>query len=107
MIASLSSRRRRAARRPVRQDGGVSKYAPQARPTDYNTFWVSTEILEHDGRWSGVYRVSTLVGSTETEVSRWFYTENEAEAEIVRLRGMDDALWAKEEAARARSARQD
>lgn len=83
----------------------MSKYTPQARPTDYNTFWVSTEILEHDGRWSGVYRVSTLVGSTETEVSRWFYTENEAEAEIVRLRGLDDALWAKEEAARARSAR--
>lgn len=85
----------------------MSKYAPQARSTDYNTFWVSTEILEHDGRWSGVYRVSTLVGDVETEVSRWFYTEDEAEAEIVRLRALDDALFAKEEAARARSARQE
>lgn len=85
----------------------MSKYTPQARPTDYNTFWVSTEILEHDGRWSGVYRVATMVGDVETEVSRWFYTEDEAEAEILRLRALDDALWAKEESARARAGRQE
>lgn len=84
----------------------VSDYVPQSRPTDYGTFWVTTEIVEHDGRWSGVYRVSTLVGKDEAEVSRWFYTEDEAEKEIVKLRALDDALWAEDEAARARAARQ-
>ncbi len=76
----------------------MSSYTPQSRPTDYNTFWVSTEIVEDKGRWSGVYRVSTLVGTTETEVSKWFYTEDEAEREIVKLRALDDALWAKDPA---------
>jgi hypothetical protein len=85
---------------------GVSDYVPQSRPTDYGTFWVTTEIMEHDGRWSGVYRVSTLVGKDEAEVSRWFYTEDEAEKHILALRALDDALWAKDEAARARAARQ-
>ena len=84
----------------------VSDYMPQSRPTDYGTFWVTTEIMEHDGRWSGVYRVSTLVGKTETEVSKWFYTEDEAEKEILRLRALDAALWAADEAGRARAARQ-
>ena len=84
----------------------VSDYVPQSRPTDYGTFWVTTEIVEHDGRWSGVYRVSTLVGKTETEVSKWFYTEDEAEKEILRLRALDTALWAADEAGRARAARQ-
>lgn len=89
----------------VKMDG-VSDYVPQSRPTDYGTFWVTTEIMEHDGRWSGVYRVSTLVGGAEAEVSRWFYTEDEAEKHILALRALDDALWAGDEAARARAARQ-
>lgn len=73
----------------------MSYYAPQPRPTEYGTFWVTTEIIEQNGRWSGVYRVATLVGARETEVSDWYYTEDEAEAEITRLRAVEDALWAR------------
>lgn len=90
----------------LREDGPVTDqhpgYVPQARETDYGTFWVTTEILEKDGRFSGVYRVATLVGGAEAEVSRWFWTEDEAEREILRLRALDDAAWAAEQAARAR-----
>ena len=61
--------------------------------TDYGTFWVTTEIISHGGRWSGVYRVATMVGKREVEVTRWYYTEDEAEREILRLREIEDALY--------------
>lgn len=80
----------------------MNVYRPQARPTDYRTFWVVPEIIERDGRWSGVYRVATLVGKTETEVSDIYWTEDEAEAEITRLREVEDGLWAAAQAEQAR-----
>lgn len=74
--------------------GAVSDYRPQARPTEYGTFWVVPEIIEHKGSWSGVYRVMTLAGKDEVEASGVCWTEDEAEAEITRLRAAEDALHA-------------